>query len=86
MRHRAVVPRDVQKRIDKIVGSSRERVKAAIAWLEGDPYMGKALAGKHKGRWTYCVGPFRIIYSIKHRELAVLVIDITNRKGAYRYA
>jgi mRNA interferase RelE/StbE len=84
MRYHVVVPRSVQKTIDRIEEPYQGRIKAVLALLESNPYSGKRLAANHKGKWTYRVGPFRIIYSIKTKELVVLVIDVGNRRDIYR--
>jgi len=60
------------------------RVARALDDLEIDPYQGKPLKGALKGRYTYRVGSYRIIYLIKKQKLIVYVIDIGHRREIYR--
>lgn len=45
--------------------------------------IGKALNGDWTGRYSYRVGPYRIIYEPHRRELLVLVIRIGQRQSVY---
>lgn len=60
------------------------RIVAALDCLEIDPFVGKALKGELKGRYSYRAGSYRIIYCIRRQKLLVLVIDIGHRRGIYR--
>jgi mRNA interferase RelE/StbE len=60
------------------------RVAAAFDDLERDPYQGKILKGELKGRYSYRVGDYRILYVIRRRELIVYVIDVGHRRDVYR--
>ena len=61
-----------------------ERVARALDDLGRDPFQGKPLRGELKGRYSYRVGTYRIIYLIRAHELLVLVIDIGHRRDIYR--
>jgi mRNA interferase RelE/StbE len=60
------------------------RVAGALDDLGRDPFQGKLLKGELKGRYSYRVGSYRIIYLIRQHELLVLVIDIGHRRDIYR--
>ncbi|MBN1587521.1 MAG: type II toxin-antitoxin system mRNA interferase toxin, RelE/StbE family [Candidatus Omnitrophica bacterium] len=60
------------------------RVVRALDELEQDPSLGKALVGKLRGRRSYRVGSYRIIYTVQRQQLLVLMIDIGHRRGIYR--
>lgn len=76
-----------RKNIKKIDVSSRRKIKKWIEKnLEGcvNPRRhGKALEGKYKGLWRYCVGAYRIIAEIRDAEVLILVLDIGHRQGIY---
>jgi mRNA interferase RelE/StbE len=56
-----------------------------IALRENPRDIGKVLKGQKLGEfWRYRVGDYRVIYSIKHDKLQVLVVEIGNRKEIYR--
>ena len=61
-----------------------ERIRKAIHAIAKDPYQGKPLKFELKKRWSYRVGPYRIIYSIEHSSLIVYIIDIGHRREIYR--
>jgi len=61
-----------------------QRVAEVLDDLERDPFQGKPLKGKLKGRYSYRVGTYRIIYLVKRNDLIVLVIDPGHRRGIYR--
>ena len=60
-----------------------KRVKAALEYIAEDPRAGKPLKLTLKGKWSYRVGSYRIIYSIEHKVLTVYVLDIGHRRGVY---
>ena len=51
------------------------RVSYALDELQTNPHLGKALKGLLKGRYSYRVGSYRILYSIEHHRLIIYVID-----------
>jgi len=61
-----------------------EHIRKALYSLAKDPHMGKPLKLGMKGRWSYRAGMYRIIYSIEHKKLMVLIIDIGHRREIYR--
>ena len=61
-----------------------QRVAGALDDLRRDPHQGKPLKGELKGRYSYRVGSYRIVYLVRQRELLVLVIDIGHRRDIYR--
>ena len=60
------------------------RLAQALDDLEGDPFQGKALKGELKGRYSYRVGDYRILYVVHRHHLLVVVIDIGHRRDIYR--
>ena len=61
-----------------------QRVAGALDDLRRDPHQGKPLKGELRGRYSYRVGSYRIVYLVRQQELLVLVIDIGHRRGIYR--
>ncbi|MBU1102726.1 type II toxin-antitoxin system RelE/ParE family toxin [Patescibacteria group bacterium] len=83
MAYKLVIPKRVQKELDKIDSRYQPRISAALVNLADDPYLGKKLEGEYKKWRSYAVWPYRIVYKIKKRELIVLIITITHRQGVY---
>ena len=84
MKFQVVVPKKVQKELNKIPATYRQKIIVALTVLAQDPYSGKKLEGKFASQWSYRVWPYRIIYEIKKTELVVLIIRINHRQEAYK--
>ncbi len=76
MKYQLVVPKKVQKEIEKIDSRYKLRVIAALTILEKNPYIGKKLGGNRRNEWSYRVWPYRILYRIKNLELIVLIVHV----------
>ena len=61
-----------------------QRVAQALDDLERHPFQGKPLKGELKGRYSYRVGSYRVIYLVRRQELLILIIDIGHRRDIYR--
>ena len=61
-----------------------QRVANALDDIQRDPHQGKPLKGELKGRYSYRLGSYRIVYFIRQHELLVLIIDIGHRRDIYR--
>ena len=60
------------------------RISRALEDLARDPLQGKALKGRLKGRYSYRIGDYRIIYMIFRSQLLLIVIDVGHRRDVYR--
>lgn len=80
-KYKIVIERPAEKFIVKLPRPEKERVLRAIAKLpnEGDI---KKLKG-HTDLLRLRVGDYRIIYTVDHGELIVMVIDADNRGQIY---
>ena len=83
MEYKLVIPRKVQKDLDKIDGRYRSRITAALVSLGNNPLLGKKLDGEYEGQRSYEVWPYRIIYEILTTKLVILIIRIGHRQGVY---
>lgn len=61
-----------------------DRVRKVLRAIAEDPYQGKPLKLELKGKWSWRVGTYRIIYSIEHSMLTVHVLDVGHRREIYR--
>lgn len=84
MSYQIQIEKPAQKFIHRLPKDDKERVLREIYRLpdEGDirPIRGK----KGKGFFRLRVGNYRIIYSVNHSELVVLVVDADNRGQIYK--
>lgn len=67
-------PREDQERIDKAIRALAEDPR---------PHGLKMLKGPPRGRLRIRVGVYRVIYTVEHARLLVLVLDVDHRKDAY---
>ena len=88
MTYEVVYTEDARKALKKMDAAMSG---AIISWIEknlvgtDDPRRsGKALTGDLAGLWRYRVGDFRIFAKIEDRRLVILVLDVRNRRTAYR--
>lgn len=84
MEYQVVLPKKVQKELNKIPANFRRRIISAFVYLSKDPNLGKKLTGERKGQWSLKVWPYRIIYEIKKTRLVVLIIKIAHSQGVYK--
>ena len=79
--YRIIIKKKAKKFIDALPKNERKRIVAAIEQLpKGEDI--KTLKG-HEGLLRLRVGDYRIIYTVDHGELIVIVIDAGNRGQIY---
>lgn len=72
------------KTLRKLDPLARRRLVAAIDRLADEPHAGSVLKGELSGLRRIRVGPYRIIYEARDRELVILVVRVAHRREAYR--
>ena len=84
MRCRVILPKSVQKELDRLPDDVVRRILTRLAQLETDqrPTDVKKLKGREA--WRIRVGDYRVIYEIQDRQLQILVITIGHRREIYR--
>lgn len=79
--------RQAESALERIARREPELFKRMVQVLDDlqcDPFQGKPLKGQLKGRYSYRVGTYRILYSIFRQQLLVVVIDVGHRRDVYR--
>ena len=73
------------KALDKLAKANRLRIVGAIELLSVDPRPpgAKMLRGGEQGRWRVRVGDYRIVYTIEHDRLLILVLRMAHRREVY---
>lgn len=74
-----------RKALDAIGKPDRRRILARVGLLADNPHPAGAimLKGRH-GDWRIRVGDYRVIYTVDHEILVVLVIDVARRRDICR--
>ncbi|MBU0999044.1 type II toxin-antitoxin system RelE/ParE family toxin [Patescibacteria group bacterium] len=84
MMYRVILSRKAKKSLPKLPKAYQLKVRNVIASLKLDPYIGKKLEGKYKNDYSVRIWPYRIVYTIKKKELVIEVIEIESRGQAYK--
>ena len=84
MKYDVQLSKNAQKSLVKIDPRYKGKIIAVLFALETNPTLGKRLVGDRSDEYSYRVGTYRIIYTIKQKELIILVIDVGHRKDIYR--
>ncbi len=82
-RYSIVLSNASNKFIKKSDSQSRKRLLGILDDLSEYPKDGKPLVGPLKGKRSYRIGKYRIIYEIIENRLIVFIIDIDLRKKVY---
>ena len=72
--------RDLRRLDPPVARRAIELIKRVVAV---DPHSGKALTGRYKGLWSYRFSDYRIVYEIRRREVAIVVLRVRHRRQVY---
>ena len=84
MRYRVILPRSVQKELDRLPDDVVKRILTRLSQLETNPRPAGVKKLKGRDAWRIRVGDYRVIYEIHDRELQILVITVGHRREIYR--
>ena len=83
MKYAIVLEKPAEKFIMKLSKPEKERVLRAISGLPDCGDIKRLQGKKSKGLLRLRVGDYRVIYSVNHGRLTVLVVDAGNRGEIY---
>ena len=81
--YRLLYTDEARKQISKFDNKLKEKIRIAIEEIQGDPNAGKLLTRELRGRFSYRVGDYRIIYRVYQTEIVVLVLTVGHRRDVY---
>ena len=84
MSYRVILPKSVQKRLDRLPDDVARRIMVRLGTLESNPRPADVKKLKGRPAWRVRVGDYRILYEIHDRELVVIVVTIGHRREVYR--
>lgn len=84
MRYQVILPKSVQKDLNRLPDDVARRILERLAGLETDPRPPDVKKLKGRDAWRIRVGDYRVIYEINDRALQVIVITLGNRRDIYR--
>ena len=77
---------EAKKQILKLDERWKREIRIAVEEIAKTPSIGKSLTRELKGRFSYRVGDYRIIYRIYHSEVVVLILTVGHRRDVYEKA
>lgn len=84
MKFQVILPRSVQKQLDRLADDVTRRILARLRELEDNPRPAGVKKLKGRTAWRVRVGDYRIIYEIHDRELQIIIITVGHRREVYR--
>ena len=80
MRFQIILPKSVQKELDRLPDEIARRILTRLAGLETNPRPADVKKLKGRDAWRIRVGDYRVIYEIHDRILQIIVITVGNRR------
>jgi mRNA interferase RelE/StbE len=84
MKFQVILPKSVQKELDRLPDDVARRILARLAGLETNPRPAEVKKLKGRDAWRVRVSDYRVIYEIHDRVLQVIVITVGHRREIYR--
>jgi len=84
MRYQVILPKSVQKELDRLADDVAQRIMIRLTGLETNPRPADVKKLKGRDAWRIRVGDYRVIYEIHDRMLQVIVITVGHRREIYR--
>jgi len=84
MRYQVILPKSVQKELDRLPDEIAQRIMIRLTGLETNPRPADVKKLKGRDAWRIRVGDYRVIYEIHDRILQVIVITVGHRREVYR--
>ena len=84
MRYQVILPKSVQKELDRLPDEVVRRILTRLVGLETNPRPVDVKKLKGRDAWRIRVGDYRVIYEIHDRVLQIIVITAGHRGEIYR--
>ena len=84
MSYRLVIPRSVNKRMERLPTEAYDRVDSAILRLAEEPRPPGCARLRGREDWRIRVGDYRIVYFIDDEQRVVEILNVGHRRDIYR--
>ena len=84
MKFQVILPKSVQKELDRLPDEITNRILARLSALETIPRPADVKKLKGRDAWRIRVGDYRVIYEINDRVSQIIVITVGHRREVYR--
>jgi len=76
--------KEAKKQINQLDKKLKVRFKQTLAKLASNPKLGKTLTAELKGKFSYRVGDYCVIYCIFYKDRKIVVLTIGHRREIYK--
>ena len=84
MKFQVILPKSVQKQLNRLQDDLANRILARLAGLQTNPRPPDVKKLKGRDAWRIRVGDYRVIYEIREQALQIIVITVGHRREVYR--
>jgi mRNA interferase RelE/StbE len=84
MRFQVILPKSIQKKLNRLPDEVADRILVRLAELETNPRPSDVKKLKGRDAWRIRVGDYRVIYEIHDRVSQIIVITVGHRREVYR--
>jgi mRNA interferase RelE/StbE len=84
MSYEVILPKTVQKELDRLPTDISDRVLDRLAALETNPRPADVKKLKGRSAWRIRIGDYRAIYEINDRSRQIIVVTVAHRRNVYR--
>jgi len=85
MKYTITIEKKAEKFLYKLPSKIYQNIRTRINELSDNPHPHYATSVQgYKGLYKFRVGDYRIIYTVRHSQLIVMVIDIEHRSKVYK--
>ena len=84
MKFQVILPKSVQKELDRLPDEIATRILARLSALEATPRPADVKKLKGRDAWRIRMSDYRVIYEIHDRVSQIIVITVGHRREVYR--
>ena len=81
--YRLIISPQAQKELKKIKKAHQLPIRLLIEEIREDPQLGKSLSRDLKGKFSYRLGVYRIIYKVNQKDGTINIISVGHRSKIY---
>ena len=81
--YRLIISPQAQKELKKIKKAHQLPIRLLIEEIREDPQLGKSLNRDLKGKFSYRLGVYRIIYKVNQKDGIINIISVGHRSKIY---
>jgi mRNA interferase RelE/StbE len=84
MSYQVILPKSVQKELNRLPADIAERILEALSDLKEQPRPPGCKKLRGENAWRIRIGNYRVIYEIRDKVLQIIVVTIGHRREVYR--